>query len=68
MLAILARQSPTIICQNNSGMIILEHDINVNTATLILHKVIGTHHQTDHIGNTYQLYLCGDTSAQILLP
>ena len=49
-------------------MIILEHDINVNTATLILHKVIGTHHQTDHIGNTYQLYLCGDTGAQILLP
>ena len=68
VLAILARQDPTIICQHNSGLIISEHDITVNNVTLSLHKVIGPHHQTKHIRNTYQFRICGATGVRLLLP
>ena len=46
VLAILSRQAPTIICQHNSGLVLLEQDITVNTVNLRLHKVLNTHYQT----------------------
>ena len=46
MIAIHSHRAPTIICQQNSGLIILEQDITFNTITLRLHKVLGTHHKT----------------------
>ena len=44
VLALLSCRAPTIICQHNSGLIILDQNIAVNTVTLILHKVLGPHH------------------------
>ena len=68
LLSLLARQAPTILCYKNSGLIILEQYITVNTVTLRLHKLLGPHHQTERISNTYQFRLCGATGVQLLLP
>ena len=51
-LALIARQDPTIIFYQNSGLIILEQEITVNTVTLRLHKLLGTHHQNERIRYT----------------
>ena len=67
VLVLIVRQTPTIICWQNSVLIILEHDITVNAVTLRLDKVLGSYHQTKQINNTYQLRLSGDTCVQLLI-
>ena len=68
MISLLACRAPTILFWMNTGLIILEHDIIVNTATLRHHKVLGLHHHTECISNTCQFRLCEATGVHILLP
>ena len=67
IIALLARQYPTILCYWNSVLIILEQDITANNETLLFHKVLSPHHQTKRISDTYQFRLCVATGVQLLL-